>query len=197
MNDRLQSQLQFLIEIDKLKLIERQTRLLCGDHRRENDAEHSWHLALYVMILKEYADTPDIDWLKVIKLVLIHDLVEIYAGDTFIYDEKAVAEKEEKEIAAAETLFALLPPDQAQEFHDLWQEFEKCQTPESKFARIVDRMQPFLMNYTSGGGTWSRPEVTTQKVSDSMSVIFENSRTLGEFVQNAIDDAVRQGILRG
>lgn len=196
MNDRLKMQIQFLMEIDKLKLVLRRTRLLADPERRENDAEHSWHLALYVMILMEYADAPNLNWLKVLKLVLIHDLVEIYAGDAFIYDEKAQANQYEKELEAAHRLFSLLPVDQAEEFHALWQEFETQSTPEAKFAKVVDRMQPFVHNYFSDGGTWHLPGASKAKEIKAMSVIVENSKTLGEFISEAIEDAVRTGKLK-
>jgi putative hydrolase of HD superfamily len=196
MNDRLKTQIQFLMEIDKLKLIQRQTRLLADPERRENDAEHSWHLALYVMILMEYADAPNLNWLKVLKLVLIHDLVEIYAGDTFIYDEKAQENQYKKELEAAHRLFSLLPIDQADEFHALWQEFETQNTAEAKFAKVVDRMQPFVHNYFSDGGTWHLPGASKGKEVKAMSVIVENSKILGEFISEAIEDAVRTGKLK-
>jgi putative hydrolase of HD superfamily len=193
MNERLKMQFQFLIEIDKLKLIKRQTRLLCDKSRQENDAEHSWHLALYVMILREYSNIQDLDWLKVIRLVLIHDLVEIYAGDVFVYDHKMQAERNDREIKAANQLFSMLPNDQYQEIMGLWEEFESRSTPEAKFAAVVDRLQPFLHNYFSDGGTWLQATVTKSHESHVMSVIGENSDELGEFINMAIEEAVLDG----
>lgn len=195
MNERLKMQFQFLVEIDKLKLIKRQTRLLCDKSRQENDAEHSWHLALYVMILSEYSNNQNLDWLKVIKLVLIHDLVEIYAGDVFVYDQTMREGKKERELQAAKQLFSILPSDQHQEIHSLWEEFENRATPESKFAAVVDRLQPFLHNYFSDGGTWLQAAVTKSKESQVMSVIGENSNELGEFIKMAIEEAVLDGRL--
>ena len=196
MNDRLKQQFTFLVEIDKLKLVTRQTRLLADNNRRENDAEHSWHLALYVMILKEYSNMPDIDWLKVIKLVLIHDLVEIYAGDVFIYDNKGHENKKQKELDAAVKLFALLPEDQGKEMHALWDEFENRTTPEAKFAAVVDKLQPFLHNYYDpSGGTWKQVNATSEMETNVMSAIGENSDVLGAFLRDAIDEAVLDGRL--
>lgn len=194
MNTRLKQQFDFLVEIDKLKLITRQTRLLCDNNRRENDAEHSWHLALYVMILKEYSNVPDLDWLRVIKMVLIHDLVEIYAGDVFIYDDKLREQKKQLEQEAANKLFAILPDDQCSEMHALWNEYENKSTPEAKFAAVVDKLQPFLHNYYNAtGGTWRQGNATRAMENRVMSVIAENSEVLGEFLKSAIDEAVLDG----
>ena len=193
MHERMKMQFQFLVEIDKLKLVKRQTRLLSDPSRQENDAEHSWHLALYVMILKEYSNAQDLDWLKVIKLVLIHDLVEIYAGDVFVYDQERLAGKKDRETAAANQLFAILPNDQQQEIYSLWEEFENRSTPEARFAAVVDRLQPFLHNYFSDGGTWLQAKATKSRETNVMSVIGENASELGEFVRNAIDEAVLDG----
>jgi len=193
MHERMKMQFQFLVEIDKLKLVKRQTRLLCDRSRQENDAEHSWHLALYVMILKEYSNVPDLDWLKVIKLVLIHDLVEIYAGDVFIYDQERLARKKERETEAANQLFTILPNDQQQEIYSLWEELENRATPEARFAAVVDRLQPFLHNYFSDGGTWLQASATRSSESSVMSVIGENSSELGEFVRKAIEEAILDG----
>lgn len=193
MNERLKLQFQFLIEIDKLKLITRQTKLLCDKNRHENDAEHSWHLAMYVIILKEYSNIQDLDWLKVIKLVLIHDLVEIYAGDTFIYDHHKQNEKKDRELDAAKRLFSMLPSDQHEEIMSLWEEFEGRITPEAKFAAVVDRLQPFIHNYFSDGGTWLNAHVTKSKETHVMSVIGENASELGKFIKAAIEDAVLDG----
>ena len=193
MHERMKMQFQFLVEIDKLKLVKRQTRLLSDPSQQENDAEHSWHLALYVMILKEYSNVQDLDWLKVIKLVLIHDLVEIYAGDVFVYDQERLAGKKDRDTAEANQLFAILPNDQQQEIYSLWEEFENRSTPEARFAAVVDRLQPFLHNYFSDGGTWLQAKATKSRETNVMSVIGENASELGEFVRNAIDEAVLDG----
>ena len=148
-NARLEKQIQFIKEIDKLKQIFRQN-IVIGTERNENDAEHSWHLAMMVILFSEYSTDKDIDILKVVKMVLIHDLVEIDAGDTFCYDEKGYEDKEEREQKAAQKLFSLLPSDQAKEILDLWNEFEQLNTPESRFAAGIDRFQPLIcLLYTS------------------------------------------------
>src|SRR5690606_28879866 len=161
--ERLKKQLEFIIEVDKLKQIYRQTLLMDGS-RNENDAEHSWHLALMAMVLQEYSPKKDLDITKVLKMLLIHDLVEIYAGDTFCYDEKANLNKNQRELEAAERLFSILPPDQNQEFRDLWDEFEKRETPEALFAASLDRIQPLICNYLTGGHTWVKYGVKSHKV---------------------------------
>ena len=148
--NRLQRQIQFIIEIDKLKKIMRQT-YLTDQSRKENDAEHSWHLAVMAILLAEYAKDDQIDLFHVLKMLLIHDLVEIDAGDTFCYDEDGNAHKLEKEIQAAERIFNLLPEDQARDFRKLWDEFEARQSPESRFAAALDRLQPLLHNSRTKG----------------------------------------------
>ena len=153
--------MQFIIEIDKVKFVMRQNYLTDGS-RRENDSEHSWHLAMMVVILSEYFKGADI--LKTVKMVLIHDLVEIYAGDTFAYDEQGYLDKDEREQAAADKLFALLPQDQAAEYRGLWDEFERMDTDEAIFAAAVDRIQPLLMNSESKGKMWKQHKVTKEMV---------------------------------
>lgn len=159
---RLSQQLSFIVECDKLKNVLRQSKVMFDD-RRENSAEHSWHLALIAMTLAEYAKTP-IDVAKVMKLCLVHDLVEIYCGDVFVYDDKAREAQMELEHAAAEKLFSLLPPDQAKEFTALWLEFENKQTPESQFAGAVDRLEPILANLKNNGGTWIQHGIRKEQV---------------------------------
>jgi len=149
---RMEGQLRFLIEIDKMKSVLRQTLLADGSHR-ENDAEHSWHLALYAMILQEYA-AGEIDIDRVVQMVLVHDLVEIYAGDTFCYDAAANTDKAERENAAAEKLFSLLEPEQGAYYEALWREFDAEETDDSKYAAAMDRIQPLMNNYMTGGHTW-------------------------------------------
>ena len=142
---RLEQQMHFLIEIDQMKNVLRQT-LLADGSRRESDAEHSWHLAMYAMLLAEYAPEP-IDVNRVIQMVLVHDLIEIYAGDTFCYDLKGNQDKAEREGAAADKLYALLPADQAAEYRALWEEFDRMDTADSRFAAALDRLQPILNKY--------------------------------------------------
>lgn len=191
---RLEQQIGFVMEIDKLKHIYRQN-LVADGSRRENDVEHSWHLAVMAVILQEYSAQP-VDVSKVIKMVLLHDLVEIDAGDTFAYDVKAAFDKEEREKAAADRLYGLLPSDQEEELRVLWDEFEARETPEAKFATCLDRMQPLLNNYHTQGGTWQTHDVRSDEVRKRMEPIGEISPTLGAYVESLIEDSVSQGILR-
>jgi putative hydrolase of HD superfamily len=188
---RLGRQLAFLIEVDRLKTVLRASTLAAAD-RRENDAEHSWHLALMVPILAEYADEP-IDVGHTIRLVVVHDLVEIYAGDTPLYDDQLRTSQVERELAAADRLFGLLPDDQAREFRALWDEFEARQTPEARFAKAIDRLEPNLLNWMAAGGTWLTPGVTADTVRTRTAHIGEASRTLGEAIAALIDGAERNG----
>ena len=160
---RLERQLQFVMEIDKLKQVQRRTWLTDGT-RTENAAEHSWHLALMCLLLHEYAADRNLDSLRVLQMLLVHDLVEIDAGDTFVYDEAAAIDKESRERAAADRIFGLLPPDQAGEMRSLWEEFEARQTPEARFAASLDRLQPILHNYHTQGRAWRDHGVTADRV---------------------------------
>lgn len=160
--------------------------------RRENTAEHSWHLGLMAMILAEHANEP-VDPLRVMKMVLIHDVVEIDADDTFCYDPEGMATKEEKEQKAAERLFALIPDPEGSELKALWEEFEARETPEAKFAAALDRVQPVLANYLTGGGTWREYSVTYDQVMERLRPIAEGSEALWEYVQGLIDEAVGRG----
>ncbi len=188
---RLGQQLAFLIEVDRLKTVLRASPLAAVD-RRENDAEHSWHLALMVAVLAEYADEP-VDVGHTIRLVVVHDLIEIYAGDTPLYDDKLRESQVERELAAAERLFGLLPDDQAIEFRALWDEFEARETPEARFAKAVDRLEPNLLNWMAGGGTWKTPGVTTNTVLTRTAHIGEASKTLGDAMATLIDSARHNG----
>lgn len=192
--ERLKKQLEFIIEVDKLKQIYRQTLLMDGS-RNENDAEHSWHLALMAMVLQEYSPKKDLDITKVLKMLLIHDLVEIYAGDTFCYDEKANLNKNQRELEAAERLFSILPPDQSQEFRDLWDEFEKRETPEALFAASLDRIQPLICNYLTGGHTWVKYGVKSHKVLERNLLVKEGAPELWKLVEEIVEDSIRMGIL--
>jgi len=190
---RLGQQLAFLIEVDRLKTVLRASTLASVE-RRENDAEHSWHLALMVPVLAEYADEP-IDVGHTVRLVVIHDLVEIYAGDTPLYDDQLRTSQVERELAAADKLFGLLPDDQAREFRALWDEFEARVTPEARFAKAIDRLEPNLLNWMAGGGTWRTPGVTSDTVRTRTAHIGEASTALGEAMNALVDGAERKGWL--
>jgi putative hydrolase of HD superfamily len=191
---RLRDHLTFLIEVDKLKTVLRQSPLAAAD-RRENDAEHSWHLALMVLVLAEYADEP-IDVGHTIKLVVVHDLVEIYAGDTPIYDTEMGVGQQDREEAAADRLFGLLPEDAAVELRALWDEFEARTTAEARFAKAMDRLQPLLLNWMAKGGTWRTPGVTADDVRSRKAVIGEASAALWEAGRHLIDEGERRGWAR-
>jgi putative hydrolase of HD superfamily len=190
---RLAAQLRFIIEVDRLKTVLRRSPLIAAE-RPENDAEHSWHLALMVLVLAEYADEP-IDVAQTLKLVLVHDLVEIYAGDMFVYDAHATQDQEQRERAAADQLFPLLPEDQAALFRGLWDEFERRQTPEARFAKALDRLQPMLLSFNNSGGTWRTPGVTEAEVRDRASVIGGGSAQLWSYAQQLIELGVQRGWL--
>lgn len=187
--DRLATQLRFILEIDRLKSIYRRTYLLDGT-RSENSAEHSWHLALMAMVLTEHANEP-LDVSKVMKMVLIHDIVEIDAGDTYIYD--AQGDKDERERRAADRIFGLLPPDQEQEFRSLWNEFESAQTPEARFASALDRFIPQLHNYYTQGRSWKEHGITPERVLERNAEMSGGAVRLWEFTQKLIQMAVDEG----
>ena len=194
LTDRLVQQMQFVVEIDKLKQVLRQT-LLTNGSRRENSAEHSWHIALMAIVLSEYAPEP-IDLLHVMKLLLLHDLVEIDAGDTFCYDDQGNQSKEDRETQAADRLFGLLPPDQAIAFRELWDEFEAQTTPAAKFAAALDRLQPLLNNQQTAGHTWKLHDVTSDQVLQRMAPIQTGAPELWSVVQQVIDDCIAAGYLK-
>ncbi|MEU5079996.1 MULTISPECIES: HD domain-containing protein [Streptomyces] len=191
LDERLRAQLTFLVEVDQLKTILRQSPLAAAD-RRENDAEHSWHLAMMVVVLAEHSDRP-IDVGHTIQLVLLHDLVEIYAGDTPLYDSAAGAGQQEREVAAADELFGLLPPDQARRMRSLWDEFEERRTPEARFAKAMDRLQPLLLNWMARGGTWRTPGITADDVRSRKAVIGEASSSLWRAGKRLIDEGEARG----
>lgn len=192
--EKLLKQIDFIKEIDKLKYIQRKTKLFHSD-RCENDAEHSWHLALMAIVLFEHADE-SVDLLKVIKMVLIHDIVEIDAGDTFIYDTQKAHCNTEAERLAANRIFGLLPEPQAEELIAIWEEFEAGVTREAQFARAMDRLEPLLQNSSNNGGTWNEPGVNYSKVYAKKSVIRDGSPVLWEYAESLIDEGVRKGILK-
>jgi putative hydrolase of HD superfamily len=193
-NERLRKQIQFLREIDNLKQIFRQT-VLIKDYRQENDAEHSWHLAILVMILSEYSNDSSIDLLRTLKMVLIHDLVEIDAGDTFCYDDQGRRGKVERERKAAQRIFSILPTKMMQEYIDLWEEFEAMETTEAQFAAAVDRLQPLLLNLYSEGYAWKKHGIKKSQVIERNHHIAKGSKVLWEFAENLIDEAVMRGYL--
>lgn len=190
---RLAGQLAFLVEIDKLKLVLRQTPLI-DKSRRENDAEHSWHLAMMVLVLGEYAG-PQVDLMQAIKMLLVHDIVEIDAGDTFLYDGEGLKDQEERELAAADRLFGILPGDIGRELRTLWDEFEAHESPTAQFARTMDRMQPFLHNVLTQGKMWRQHGVTADQVRARMRVIADGSTRLHQLVLALIEESVARGYL--
>ena len=191
--ERLEKQIQFIVEIDKAKTIFRQTYLSDGK-RRENDSEHSWHLAVMAFLLSEYFE--DVDVQKVVKMVLIHDLIEIYAGDTYCYDEKANEDKEERERKAADMLYHILPSDQEEEYKKLWMEFEYGQSKEAVFASILDRLQPILLNYASGGKAWMEHGVHKSQVVARNQRTMEGPKEIAALFTSLIDKAVEKGYLK-
>ena len=190
---RLEQQLRFIVELDKVKSVFRQNPLADGS-RKENDAEHMWHLAVLVLVLAEHADEP-IDVAKVLTMVLLHDIVEIDAGDTFVYDEAAHHDKEERELAAAERIYGLLPDDQGDRFRAVWDEFEARESAEARFAAAVDRLQPLLLNHASGGGAWQEHGISSDRVLKRNAPIGSSSSTLWDAAQRLIADAVAKGYL--
>ena len=191
----LDSQIAFVLEADRLKTVTRQN-VITGESRRENSAEHSWHLALMAVVLAGHAP-PGTDLGKVGAMVVLHDLVEIDAGDLFLYsDPAAQARQEEAERAAADRLFAILPPAQAAELRGLWDEFEERQTPEARFARALDRLQPMLLNMQTGGGTWTAHHITLDQVLAKVHLIEEGSASLGAYAKTMIATAVQRGFLK-
>lgn len=191
---RLEQQIQFIIELDKLKQIFRRTRV-CDRSRCENDAEHSWHITVLAFLLCEHANDSTLDLLKTMKMLLIHDVVEIDAGDIFFYHITNHHEKRQREQLAAERIFGLLPLDQANELKALWEEFENQQTNESQFATALDRFQPILQNFYSEGASWREHGITKQQVLSLNSHIAKGSKLLWKFVQNLVDQAVERGML--
>jgi len=190
-SERLARQIAFLIECDRLKDIVRQT-LNAHSGRPENDAEHSWALCLFVMTLAEHSNT-SIDVLRVMKMLLIHDIVEIDAGDTFAYDTARLVDQHEREAAAASRLFGLLPDDQAAEFRALWDEFEDRQTADARFAHAIDRCQAMLLNCLSKGVTWSRHNVRLDQIRARNAPIGEGSAALWTHMSHLLDEAVQAG----
>lgn len=211
-NERLKKQLEFLLTLDKLKNVYRQTYILCDDlpqgskefddnfkekktlPRRENDAEHSFSLAIAAAVLAEYSNEP-VDVAKVMKIVLVHDAVEIYAGDTYCYDDEGAKTKEAREKAAAEKIFGTLPEEQAAEYRALWDEFERNDTPEARFSNAMDRIQPLLLNYSREGYSWKEHGVNSSQVRKRFDKVKDGSAELGQMVDDLLDKAIENGFL--
>lgn len=191
---RLEKQIQFLLEVDKVKKITRQTYIADGS-RQENDAEHSWSLALMVFLLSEYANE-DVDVLHVMQMVIVHDLVEIDAGDTYAYDEAGNATKRQREVKAADRIFGMLPEDQAEWMRDLWEEFEAGETKEAKFALALDKVQPVLLNDITGGRAWREHQVKKEQIMKRNVPTPEGSKALWDYCQQLIDKNVEKGNIR-
>ena len=188
---RLEKQISFIVEIDKVKNIFRQT-LLADGNRKENDAEHSWHIALMAILLKEYAED-EVDVLKVMTMVLLHDLVEIDAGDTYAYDTVAAASKREREVKAADRIFGMLPEDQGNYFRTLWDEFEEYETADAKYAHLLDNLQPLLLNDASGGISWREHGVKKAQIYKRNERIEETSAVIWKKMQELIDKNIALG----
>jgi putative hydrolase of HD superfamily len=194
-DSRLRRQIDFILEIDRLKEITRRTYIASGK-RRENTAEHSWHLAMLVMVLAEYAAEP-IDAGHTMKLVLVHDIVEIDAGDTFAYDDLGNTSKAQREEDAAARIFGLLPDDQAAELRGLWDEFEARLTPEARFANVVDRLMPMLHNFTTDGKGWNENGVTIERVIErNRAVVEQGSPALWDYMEHLLKVAIAKGYLK-
>ena len=194
--ERLTRQIAFLMEIDKVKTVLRRNRVVSDPARRENDAEHMYHFAVMAMILAEYSNAP-VDLLRVLKMILVHDLVEIDAGDTFVYDIQAQVGKREREEKAADRIFNLLPADQSHELREVWEEFEAEETAEARFAASIDRLQPLLCNYHTQGGAWKEHGVRPQQVFERNSKIARGSEELWTHIRVLLEDAVARGYMAG
>ncbi|EMJ7186709.1 HD domain-containing protein [Vibrio vulnificus] len=193
--ERLNKQLALLMELDKLKSVLRRTRVKSADKRLENSAEHSWHVALMALLMEEHANEP-VDICRVVKMLLLHDVVEIDAGDTFVYDAVASEQQAEKELAAARRLFGMLPADQGEELLQLWLEFEAAQTADAKFGKALDRIIPMLLNYHNQGQSWQEHGVTRQQALTVNQKIDLGSHVLWDKVQEIIEQATQNGWLK-
>ena len=194
MDERLQKQLDFILEIDKEKNIFRQTHL-SGHGRNENDAEHAWHMAIMAYLLQEYSNEK-IDVARVMIMCLIHDVVEIDAGDTYAYDAEGLKTQKAREEAAKERLYSMLPEDQKADLVAIFDEFEERKTPEAKFARALDNLQPLLLNHSNGGGDWKNHDVTAEQVYGRQSRTREGSEKLFEVTDRILKENIAKGNLR-
>ncbi len=193
MDERIAKQIAFALELDKEKSVFRQTHL-SGHGRNENDAEHAWHMAIMAYLLKEYSNEP-VDIARVMIMCLIHDVVEIDAGDTYAYDSEGLATQKAREDAAKERIFSLLPEDQKEEFTAIFDEFEANETAEAKFAHSMDNFQPLILNNSNGGGDWKEHSVTAKKVYGRQSKTKEGSEKLYEITDKIIQENIRKGSL--
>ncbi len=193
-NEKLLSQVAFIHEIDKLKYIQRKTRLFNSD-RSENDAEHSWHLAMMTIVLAEHSNEK-VDVLRVLKMVLIHDIVEIDAGDIFLYDTKRSHTNTEAERIAAHRIFGLLPKEQADEMIALWEEFEACETADAKFAKTMDRFEPFLQNVSNDGGTWKEYNVDYSRVYNTQALMKDGSKAIWKLAEPMLEQTMAKGFFK-
>lgn len=191
---RLEQQLAFILEIDKVKQIFRQN-YLADASRRENDAEHSWHIALMAILLKEYA-AEEVDVSRVMTMVLIHDLVEIDAGDTYAYDEEGAVTKSEREQRAADRIFGLLPEDQGTYFRALWDEFEEYETPDARYAHLLDNFQPFLLNNAAGGISWVEHQVHKWQICKRNEKTGETSPEIWDYMASVIEENIAKGNIK-
>lgn len=191
---RLEQQIAFIVEIDKVKNIFRQTPLADGN-RKENDAEHSWHIALMALLLKEYAEE-EVDVLKVMTMVLVHDLVEIDAGDTYAYDDIGVVTKREREVKAAGRIFGMLPKDQGDYLRALWDEFEEYESADAKYAHLLDNFQPLLLNDASGGISWSEHSVRKSQIYKRNEKIEETSKVIWKKMQETVAKNIELGNIK-
>ena len=194
MDERMRRQLDFALEIDKEKNIFRQTHL-SGHGRNENDAEHAWHMAIMAYLLREYSNAP-VDPARVMLMCLIHDIVEIDAGDTYAYDEEAKKSQKEREDAAKERIFSLLPEDQKEELSSLFEEFEEGKTPEARFARSMDNLQPLLLNHSNGGSDWKEHGVSEEQIRGRQSSTRLGSESLYAVTDAIIREHVKDGAIR-
>lgn len=194
MDDRLKKQLEFVLEIDKEKNIFRQTHI-SGHGRNENDAEHAWHMAIMAYLLREYSNDP-IDITRVMLMCLIHDVVEIDAGDTYAYDTEGKKTQKAREEAAKEQLYSMLPDDQKEELMAIFEEFEAWETPEAKFARAMDNLQPLLLNNSNGGGDWRSHEVSADQVYGRQIGTKAGSEKLYEVTDNIIKENIKNGNIK-
>ncbi|OIQ26598.1 HD domain-containing protein [uncultured Vibrio sp.] len=195
MNDRLVKQLALVIELDQLKSVLRRTRVKSAQGRLENSAEHSWHVALMAILMEEHANEP-VDIARVVKMLLLHDIVEIDAGDTFVYDVAATLEQEEKELAAANRLFALLPSDQGNELLAIWSEFESASSADARFAKALDRIIPMMLNFHNDGQSWQEHNVTAEQALTVNSKIALGSEAMWDEAKRMIETATENGWLK-
>ena len=189
--NRFEQQMKFILEIDKVKNVFRQTYLADGN-RKENDAEHSWHMAIMAFLLKEYAQE-EVDIMRVVLMVLIHDLVEIDAGDTYAYDLDGLQTKREREVRAAKRIFGLLPKDQGEHFRELWDEFEAYESAEAKYAHMLDNFQPLMLNDALDGKSWKEHKVKKSQIYSRNAKTTEGSEKIWEYMQDLVQKNIDRG----